>query len=275
MNEVKLCECGCGQPTKIAARTDRTKGKVKGQPNRCLPGHSPARSTVPPPIPASAERHLCECGCGEPAPIAKQTDSRLGYVRGGPKRFLPGHQSRNNFPSPEERFWSHVQKTESCWRWTGTRVKGYGVIYANGKLVRAHRFSYTLNAGAVPEKLWILHHCDNPLCVRPDHLYAGTHAQNVQDAIARDRLPKGERNGSRLHPERRPRGDKHWTHNVDVMPTAGENGWNSKLTDDDVRMIRSLYASGRHSQSQLGVLFGTTQTNIGRIVRRLAWKHVE
>lgn len=207
---IKLCECGCGQPTKIAERTDRSKGKVKGQPNRCLSGHSPARSTVQPPVSPTAEPKLCECGCGEPAPIAKQSDSRLGYVRGGPKRFVPGHQSRGQFAPPEVRFWANVHKTDTCWLWTGVSDKdGYGIIFADGKPMKAHRYSYQLHNGSIPDGLWILHHCDTPACVNPNHLYAGTVIENVRDCVERGRTTTGDRNGSRTHPESRPRGDAH------------------------------------------------------------------
>lgn len=219
---------------------------------------------------------LCECGCGQPAPIAKQSDTRLGYVKGGPKRFIAGHQSRVQFPPPEERFWASVQKTDGCWLWTGPRDKdGYGIFHVDGKNIKAHRYSYELHRGPIPEGLWGLHKCDNPPCVRPDHLYAGTHIDNVNDAVERGRVPTGDRNGSRIHPEKRPRGDQHWARQVSQMPTRGAANGRAKISESDVRKIRSLYATGKYSQSRLGEMFGLTQSGVGSIVNRRAWNHIE
>jgi hypothetical protein len=218
---------------------------------------------------------LCECGCGQPAPIAKLTNNRLGYVKGGPKRFVAGHQMRRYYPTPEVRFWAQVQKTDGCWLWTGATVKGYGAFFANGKSIRAHRYSYQLHHGPIPSGKMVLHHCDTPACVRPDHIYAGTNLDNVRDAMQRGRTPTGDRNGSRLHPEKRQRGDGHWARRAAEMPTKGEGNGNAKLNRTDIEEIRRLYASGKYSQSQLGRKFGITQTSVGRIVNRLNWKHVE
>jgi hypothetical protein len=90
-NPSGLCECGCGQATPVAAKSDRGRGWVEGQPIRFRRGHSGGRRSVAPP-PTSDK--LCECGCGHPAPIATTTHRAAGSVRGEPLRFLPGHNSR-------------------------------------------------------------------------------------------------------------------------------------------------------------------------------------
>jgi hypothetical protein len=91
--------------------------------------------------------------------------------------------------SPEIRFWAKVQKTEGCWIWCGGQDKnGYGIIRAGQ---RAHRRSWELHFGPVPKNLWILHHCDNPSCVRPDHLWLGTVTDNNADMIAKGRHRHG------------------------------------------------------------------------------------
>lgn len=178
--------------------------------------------------------------------------------------------------SAEQRFWLNVNKGGGCWLWSAaTDRDGYGYFYFDGKQGKAHRFSYILHHGPIPEGLWVLHHCDTPGCVNPDHLYAGTSAQNIQDAIERNRLPTGDRNGSRLHPEMRPRGQKHWTKQVGQMPTSGEGNGRAKLTEADVIAIRELYAKGTHSQSQVGKLFGVSQARINSIVTRRTWKHLK
>lgn len=183
---------------------------------------------------------LCQCGCGQPAPIAKVTMRRRGYVKGQPQRYIRGHstmgplrkcavewcdkQVRATYcanhagqmratgsPRPprvigqaERRFWEKVDKTGDCWVWTGARDSGrfqYGIFAAAGRtLVKAHRFSYELHQGAIPDGMVICHRCDNPPCVRPDHLFAGTQKDNIHDMDAkgrgkrppkRSRCPKG------------------------------------------------------------------------------------
>lgn len=75
-----------------------------------------------------------------------------------------------------------------CWIWTGTRLSaGYGVIRHEGKLVRAHRVSWEMNRGPIPEGKRVLHRCDVPFCVNPAHLFLGTQADNVSDMIAKGR----------------------------------------------------------------------------------------
>ena len=92
-----------------------------------------------------------------------------------------------------ERFWKYVNKTETCWLWAGgtNGRAGYGHILADlpsRKLVYAHRVSWELANGAIPDGLWVLHNCpggDNPSCVNPDHLYLGTNSDNIKDEIAK------------------------------------------------------------------------------------------
>ena len=88
-----------------------------------------------------------------------------------------------------ERFWSKVRKSDGCWEWTGSVAKTYGKFWDGKRSVRAHRFSWELHNGReVPAGKCICHHCDNRLCVRPDHLFDGTQKDNVHDARAKGRL---------------------------------------------------------------------------------------
>lgn len=94
-------------------------------------------------------------------------------------------------------FWTKVKIVKDCWEWRGYRQHrsdggiGYGVVPAVGrKRQYAHRYAYGLVNGPIPDGLWVLHTCDNPPCVRPDHLYAGTPSNNTQDAWDRNRLPR-------------------------------------------------------------------------------------
>lgn len=99
----------------------------------------------------------------------------------------------------EERFWPKVQKTDGCWEWIGARQgpNGYGNFYYNGQAGTAHRYSYQLHYGPIPDGLQVLHTCDNRPCVRPDHLFAGSHVDNMRDMLRKGREANGERSGSR------------------------------------------------------------------------------
>lgn len=92
----------------------------------------------------------------------------------------------------EQRFWSKVQKApDGCWVWTGAKTYGYGVLGIDSRNRRAHRVSFELANGPIPAGLFVCHRCDNPPCVRPDHLFLGTNRDNSQDKIAKGRQPYG------------------------------------------------------------------------------------
>lgn len=148
------------------------------------------------------------------------------------------------------RFWSKVDKSGECWLWTAaTAGRGYGVIgETRTHMVYAHRLSYEMAFGAIPDGQWVLHRCDTPRCVRPDHLFLGDVRDNVADMVEKGRSTKG-----RQRPELR-----------------GSSNHQSKLTDDDVRRIRSSELSA----SALAVHYGVSDTLIYQIRRRVAWRHV-
>lgn len=132
---------------------------------------------------------LCECGCGQKTAVSKVNHRPRGWVRGTPVRFIKGHSGRARKPMPLdlERLLILVKKTESCWAWTGRlNDKGYGLIDGRGERARrpllAHRISWILHIGPVQKGMCICHHCDNPCCVRPSHLFVGTIGDNNRDA---------------------------------------------------------------------------------------------
>lgn len=90
--------------------------------------------------------------------------------------------------SPEERFFQKVNKTDSCWLWTGAvSSRGYGSVTFQRKVVSTHRLSYMWFKGEIPDGMFVCHTCDIPACVNPDHLWLGNNSDNMQDMIAKDR----------------------------------------------------------------------------------------
>ncbi len=90
----------------------------------------------------------------------------------------------------EDRFWSKVQKTDNCWLWLGSVLKcGYGSFKLNGHTVRAHRIAWMLTYNSIPEGELVCHHCDNGLCMNPEHLFLGTQKDNIRDMITKGRSP--------------------------------------------------------------------------------------
>lgn len=107
------------------------------------------------------------------------------------------------------KFWDNLDKTDLCWVWTGIRNKaGYGLIYVGSDTITTHRFSYEIHYGSIPKGMFICHRCDNPACVRPDHLFMGTPRDNFMDAL----------NKKRIKPLTRDMADKYdldWPHDFD------------------------------------------------------------
>lgn len=176
-----------------------------------------------------------------------------------------------------DNFFSHVTKTESCWLWTGSKnEKGYGRCDADYGSGYAHRVSFLIHNGQIPDGLLVLHHCDVPGCVNPGHLFLGTDADNAHDRDAKGRRVSsfGDRNGSRTHPELLRRGDNHPARARPDYLARGDAHRRSKLSSEKVVIIRSRYASGLVSQKQLAKEFGVDRSVIGDCISRKTWRTV-
>ena len=238
-----LCRCDCGATTTVISQGLRSGGTRSCG---CLHREAAAaRATKP-----LSERIFRSClGCGKsfrvsPSQTRQWCSPKCFYQRSG---------------TPEERFWRHVEKTPGCWRWTGATTNGYGIVYlGDRKHEGAHRFSYRLHVGSIPDGCGVLHRCDNPPCCNPDHLFTGTNQANMADRHAKGRDARGDRNGSRIHPGRLPRGER--------SPRA-------KLTDAQVLEIRRRYAEGE-MQRDLAPVYGVSRSLIQAIVGRKVWKHL-
>lgn len=153
-------------------------------------------------------------------------------------------------PSPEivARFWGKLDPLagpDDCWPWPGCRwPEGYGQTWDGARVVRTHRFAWEIATGrTIPEGMQINHHCDNRPCCNPDHLYLGTHDDNMRDMWGRGR--------GRLR--------------------SGENHWAASITAVDARTIRERYAAGGVKQRQLADEYGTTKAVISKVVCGDSW----
>jgi hypothetical protein len=149
---------------------------------------------------------------------------------------------------PNRLFWSKAVRSEGCWEWSAARSHyGYGKLTYLGRSRIAHRMAWEFAFGPIPAGLFVLHHCDNPPCVRPDHLFLGTQADNI-----RDKISKGRGRGP-------------------TLARVGEANGRAKLNSEQVRTIRERYAAGGISQRLLGREYGLSQQTISYVVRADTW----
>ena len=141
-----------------------------------------------------------------------------------------------------------VEDENGCWAWTAYKQpNGYGQIGEggkHGKTLRAHRVSFEIYKGEIPKSTCVLHTCDNPACVNPQHLFLGSHDDNMQDKCVKGRQPVGVEHG------------RH------------------QLTEEEVVKIRLLYDEKQTSHRVIGEMFAVSHSNVQAIGNRKTWKHL-
>jgi hypothetical protein len=141
---------------------------------------------------------------------------------------------------PAALFWAKVQRGDGCWPWTGNRLPtGYGRVTRRNRSIYAHRVSWVLHHGPIPAGLWVLHRCDNPPCVRPDHLFLGTNDDNVADRDAK-----------------------------------GRGLGHARLTPEDVLEIRRAVTQGL-TRTELARKYGVARTTVSDAAAGTTWTRVE
>jgi len=244
-----ICVCECGQKKSINQHK-LTRGNTKscgcliqkknilGEMFGKLLAIRPEETSIS----SRKPKWICRCECGK-----IKTVSRSNLVSGHTKSC--GCLFGNYDEKISEKFFI---KENGCWEWiSGVGGNGYGIISIEGKSKSAHRAVYEMFVQEINKRLLVCHICDNKLCVCPDHLYLGTHKQNTKDAIDRGLL----------------------RHDLKISP-KGESHVFSKLTEKDVLEIRKKYIPKVYSQRKLANEFGISYSNIQRILKRKAWKHI-
>lgn len=202
--------------------------------------HCSRQCSRPKPVPVE-----CSClSCGKKF-FAASSRIKSGHGKYCSKLCRSAGDSKFN----PARFWKRVDKSGDCWLWTGDHSRyGYG-LYRNaaGQKTGAHRVSWELHNGTIPDGLFVCHNCpggDNPLCVNPAHLFLGTNADNMADCVQKGRTRIGERH------------------------------WNSRFTEEQVTAIRQRYAAGGISVRKLAEELGEPYGTISAIIYRVSWKHL-
>lgn len=243
------CQCGCGNDAPVATKNRADAGWLKGHPVPYLYLHKGKQNT---PTVAPNPSGLCECGCGQPAPIAERGNAKLGHIAGQPVRFVIGHHVRlREHASAADRFWQKVitHGPDECWEWTGSKgFKGYGQLRINGRIVAAHRFSYELHNGPIPDGLDCLHECDNPPCTNPEHLFLGTALDNHLDMAAKGRGSKPP-----------------------IRHVPGEKSPLALFSNAQVREFREQFPPMNISMNAFARLHGTTSETMRKILKCITY----
>jgi hypothetical protein len=183
----------------------------------------------------------CKCKCGN---FLEVSSSNLPNTKtcGCSKR----KQNEIYLEKRKMQFLKKIKVIKTCWEWQGFINKlGYGTTSLRSKFILAHRLAWILFKEEIPKEIHVCHTCDNPLCVNPDHLFLGTHQDNMNDMFMKNR---------KSH--------------------KGENHPRSKLCEKDINEIFKLRKNG-WTQTKIAELFGVYQTVISRILNKKLWSHIK
>lgn len=208
---------------------------------------------------------VCECGCGmmvrfenkfifnhhrKGIPIPESTRQKQREGRKGKKHTKESRKKmslarKGKIKNTPEDFWDKCHKSEGCWEWAGSRNRdGYGWFCFNGKTQGTHRLAWQLTHGSIPKGMSVLHKCDNPPCVNPDHLFIGTQGDNIRDAFSKNKMPIGSERSA------------------------------SKLAERQVRLIKDDLKDAAVNYSELGRRFGVSTSVIYDIRDGVTWRHI-
>lgn len=197
-------------------------------------------------MPLYRTTRTCQC-CNGPLILRRPSDPKI-YC--SPECYYVHRRTAERI---SKRFWPKVDMSGDCWLWTGpVDQDGYGMFFGEG-FRRAHRCSYILAHGFIPEGLLVCHTCDTPACVRPDHLFVGTSAENNQDRSRKGRTAHGPQpySPNRLRGARNP---------------------NSRLTAEAAREIKQRLRGGGVSKAQLARDYGVSEGAIYAILNGRSWQ---
>jgi len=152
-----------------------------------------------------------------------------------------------------QRFWSNVDKREAseCWEWRGHRSCGYGRVGNGNRKLRAHRLAWEMTNGPIPSGMQVLHHCDNPACCNPVHLFLGNPKENMRDKCARGRQPKGA---------------------PGKMVAPGAEHMFAHLTWDQVRAIRVLREDEGALLRDLAETYGVSERTVQDVIYQKSYR---
>jgi hypothetical protein len=185
---------------------------------------------------------FCQCGCGQPTPLADRNHAALGWIKGQPLAYVQRHKS-----TWAGRARAIKDATTGCWIWQGSKHgSGYGLARFNHKLQRVHRIVWQLEYGAIPAGFHICHRCDTPACCNPEHLFLGTAADNAHDRDRKGRL----------------------------MTLRGEQNPRAKLTNEQVRYIKSIPRGPWGYGVKMAARLGISPARFHQLRASSHWRHL-